>query len=96
MSGIDDDPERSNDGKEWIDGYAAAMDMKASSGGGPAFPSAPYASQFGMTLRDYFAGQAIIALVNIAPDPDERTKQIGMAAWAYQIADSLLKAREAK
>lgn len=67
--------------------------------GGPAFPgttSAPNASGVmypahhqGMTLRDWFAGQAMSGLGgdNGSPDVD--------AEWAYRVADAMLAAREA-
>lgn len=44
----------------------------------------------GMSLRDYFAGQALAALA----DCDEMTAA-GIAQEAYSIADAMLKAREA-
>jgi len=58
--------------------------------GGPAFPTpAGIQHNDGMTLRDYFAAEAI--------------KQVGWfnnfnksAATAYAIADAMIKAREAK
>jgi hypothetical protein len=64
--------------------------------GGSAFPSPPsqhsngfYSTGEGMTLRDYFAAKAI--------------NEVGWynninqsAIMAYEIADSMLKAREAK
>jgi hypothetical protein len=64
--------------------------------GGSAFPSPPsqhsngfYSTGEGMTLRDYFAAKAI--------------NEVGWynninqsAIMAYEIADALLKAREAK
>jgi hypothetical protein len=62
--------------------------------GGPAFPSAVLFDQAivdskGMTLRDYFAAKAI--------------NEVGWynninqsAIMAYEIADAMLKAREAK
>ena len=41
----------------------------------------------GMTLRDYFAGQAISGLAHT--DSPDKTAQ-----WAYNLADSMLKERE--
>jgi hypothetical protein len=49
------------------------------------------AAQEGMTLRDYFAGQALVGLVanpGPAPGPPER-----FAAVAYEYADAMLAAR---
>lgn len=62
--------------------------------GGPAFPPSiayqdkgEYRPYHGMTLRDYFAGQAL-AIVS-APCSDA-----SLAAWCYQIADAMLAERE--
>lgn len=67
--------------------------------GGPAFPelgnvgyNSDWQSESGMTLRDYFAAKAMQARLSnpqwIASD--ERTAQD-----AYQVADAMLRAREA-
>lgn len=45
----------------------------------------------GMTLRDYFAGQALIALPNIGCGADLDIEDMALAA--YQIADAMLAAR---
>jgi hypothetical protein len=70
--------------------------------GGPAFPSkkriqrAGYATQEfepvdGMTLRDYFAAKA---MQGILADPS--TPEImDIAGAAYEMADAMLKARQA-
>ena len=61
--------------------------------GGPAFPApagrlTPITDQ-GMTLRDYFAAKAMQGLMDAAmPMPE-------IAQAAYQMADDMLKAREA-
>ena len=64
--------------------------------GGPAFPipqSVPH-EQEGMTLRDYFAAKAMQATIDQKDVHDGR--EWDNAAWiAYQIADAMLKAREA-
>jgi hypothetical protein len=71
--------------------------------GGPAFPSkkrtqrAGYATQEfepvdGMTLRDYFAGQAIIAYHADGTFSDSED----VANWCYRIADAMLEARKTK
>ncbi len=58
--------------------------------GGPAFPrpNTDYCvGQVGMTLRDWFAGQALTAM-NLGIEPSEN------AEWAYKIADAMLEARK--
>jgi len=55
--------------------------------GGPAFPSE---KEWGMTLRDYFAGKAIEALI---------VRGWGLEAAsgkAYEIADEMIKAKNRK
>lgn len=50
----------------------------------------------GMTLRDWFAGMAMQALLpDVSNPPDEHWKY-GVALDAYAMADTMLKAREAK
>ena len=59
--------------------------------GGTAFPDDR--SQVGMTLRDYFAGQAlagILASANFGNTKD------WIGAKAYETADSMIAARERK
>mgnify|MGYP006935522009 CR=1 FL=1 len=48
-------------------------------------------NQPGMTLRDYFAGQALVGLLSHPNLKDD----IKFAATSYKIADAMLKAREA-
>lgn len=63
--------------------------------GGPAYPNLGYnkeANYNGMTLRDYFAGQALIALPHRGCGADVDYDDTATAA--YQIADAMLKARE--
>ena len=74
--------------------------------GGPAFPDDRW--QAGMTLRDYFAGQALAgSLASQTPEshwsfaalPEETTNdkaKNGIARLCYEIADAMLKAREVK
>lgn len=61
----------------------------------PADPDAPD-DERGLSLRDYFAGQALIAFMcnPKAPDlgPDDADK---LAADCYKLADAMLKARQA-
>lgn len=71
--------------------------MTTMNDGGPAFPgSIPSTSgewsysQMGMSLRDWFAGQAIAgAFATQSRDAD-------VAEWAYNIADAMLAAREVR
>lgn len=77
--------------------------------GGPAFPRVPYVhdgaqgpefwpSQDGMSLRDYFAAQALTAYISAgdAVGTEARQDLRKAAAWSYEQADAMLKAREAK
>jgi hypothetical protein len=65
--------------------------------GGPAFPIFTNGTivvlDYGMSLRDYFAGQAIAGTVGPAPDGWSISPQ-DQAAWAYQIADAMIAERE--
>jgi hypothetical protein len=63
--------------------------------GGPAFPFSPsddstIKPQLGMTLRDYFAGQAIIAYHSDGEFSDSED----VANWCYRLADAMLEARK--
>lgn len=83
------------------------MSSDAPKDGGPAFPQVNETS--GMSLRDWFAGQAIAGGLARATGVPEyelrgmfgdhatgiRREQI-IAADAYRIADALLASREAK
>lgn len=63
----------------------------ADNDGGPAFPridTAVSAPQSGMTLRDWFAGQALIALTQTLLD------EFMVAHDAYRLADAMLKERD--
>lgn len=67
--------------------------------GGPAFPNTvstnvfgsetTYSNSGGMTLRDWFAGQALAMLSDPSFDP---TTEI-MAKYAYKVADAMLAHR---
>ena len=72
--------------------------MSSKDDGGPAFPTLKRTSQDGpptpirgMSLRDWFAGQALAGMIRanhrltFAP-PDDAT-------WAYKIADAMLAER---
>ena len=62
--------------------------------GGPAFPclEAKNAPNEGMSLRDYFAGQALAGQAAQPTDGDVRA----IAWYCYELADAMLKAREAQ
>ena len=67
--------------------------------GGPAFPVEYYDAQLdkrrvmqGMTLRDYFAAKAMEGDLIAGVHPDDFNR---CAYRAYQMADAMLKAREA-
>jgi hypothetical protein len=77
----------------------------AKNDGGPAFPRTGYYPEtdpeYGMSLRDYFAGQALVALSGITL-PEEMRKKLdaspggaprAVAKTCYQIADEMLAAR---
>jgi hypothetical protein len=60
--------------------------------GGPAFPFKGYAGEtYGMTLRDWFAGQALAGLLAHTGE-SERNRAVA----AYRYADAMIKAREVK
>lgn len=63
----------------------------SSNDGGAAFP-VMYVSE-GMTLRDYFAGQA---LAGALADPNFNMPPAQLAELAYMEADAMLAARERK
>lgn len=69
---------------------------------GPAFPaymkeSAAFGQDFcqeGMTLRDWFAGQALVGMLASAPVADRsKPKHRGWAENAYLFADAMLAER---
>ena len=67
--------------------------------GGPAFPTSNGGSpDDGMTLRDYFAGKAMQALItgpDVMDDHYEEETNEYVAKRSYFIADAMLKARQA-
>ena len=72
--------------------------MSARDDGGPAFPLpvtseiSAAASYRGMSLRDYFAGQAIVSCL---PGEQVRLGDIrAYARWAYRMADAMLAERD--
>ena len=63
--------------------------------GGPAFPTTKPLEHWGdpnqgMTLRDYFAAQAIIAYHADGEFSDSED----VASWCYRLADAMLEARK--
>ena len=69
--------------------------------GGPAFPlhyevtkkSEMVVSYDGMTLRDYFAGQALSGYCSLIDWVKDGNTEY-FAEWAYKAADAMIKARE--
>lgn len=65
--------------------------------GGPAFPSefAASADRSGMSLRDWFAGQALTGILasphHLAPENEGQSTHLAMRL--YQMADALLAER---
>jgi hypothetical protein len=70
--------------------------------GGPAYPQSETlyddgaelvrTSHGGMSLRDYFAGQALAGLM---ADPETTESKDNVALWCYRYADAMIAAREA-
>ena len=60
--------------------------------GGEAFPWNGHGVG-GMTLRDWFAGQALMGVLSNSK-LDERVGENRVARSAYEIADAMLKARK--
>ena len=67
----------------------------------PAFPVFPetsggHAAAFqGMTLRDYFAAKAMQGICNSRSHSELKGHAIASAKVAYELADAMMKAREA-
>lgn len=71
--------------------------------GGPAFPSpqcGDWSPEYGMSLRDWFAGQALAGMLSMPSDPESGNFHnncgvpfIGTARYAYRMADAMLAAR---
>jgi hypothetical protein len=61
--------------------------------GGPAFPAKTSDVNFkGMSLRDWFAGQALVGF--LSTEANEATEPESIAKWAYENADAMLAARK--
>ena len=67
--------------------------MTTINNGGPAFPRHAYDGHDGMTLRDWFAGQALAGLLR---DGIDVFGVYATANDAYKMADAMLAAREVK
>ena len=67
----------------------------------PAFPVFPetsggHSAAFqGMTLRDYFAAKAMQGICNSRSHSELKGHAIASAKVAYEMADAMMKAREA-
>ena len=61
--------------------------------GGPAFPPSNPGYAHGMTLRDHFAAKAMQGAIASSSDKLDFGPDLG-AAWAYQVADAMLAARD--
>ena len=64
--------------------------------GGPAFPQQTdiTLSYKGMTLRDYFAAKAMQGAIAGCATKGEVIMYSDLSGLAYEVADSMLKARE--
>ena len=60
-----------------------------------AFPNPHRTDMTGMTLRDYFAARALQGFCNSRSHVDLKGHAIASAKVAYELADAMLKAREA-
>lgn len=71
--------------------------MSKTDHGGPAFPRAGHsteASKDGMSLRDWFAGQALDRMISLTQDRDGGWDEHAVAVGAYRLADAMLEARK--
>lgn len=65
--------------------------------GGPAFPRSRAEwedSQVGMTLRDWFAGQALAGIIGTLVNVSTSSDLAVVAECCYEYADAMLAARE--
>ena len=71
-------------------------DMKNDKTGGAAFPHvSTHLDRTGMTLRDYFAGQALMGImVNPAIDESEEWDIPTVCSAAYRISDYMIAERK--
>lgn len=61
--------------------------------GGPAFPLKRDDICNGMSLRDWFAGQALSGLLSQANGTAMTSEKRLGAAWAYKMADAMIAER---
>lgn len=76
--------------------------MSAQNDGGPAFPQHVWTTnpevlermknQGGMTLRDWFAGQALVGLIACEDSKPQTVQEY--AEFSFMIADTMLKRRQ--
>ena len=69
--------------------------------GGPAFPQEATSAQgkhywFGMSLRDWFAGQALVGICAHPNNTSAKLSREDVALSSYAMADAMLAAREVK
>jgi hypothetical protein len=74
--------------------------MKTTNDGGPAFPTVARDGNWqphhdGLSLRDYFAGQALAGFRPNYTTSKVVLTEISVACYAYKFADAMLAAREA-
>lgn len=72
--------------------------MSTTNDGGPAFPSAPHNVAHGLSMRDYFAAKAMHQFLHgavLPPEFDASEQLLMLAARAYEMADAMIKARDA-
>jgi hypothetical protein len=67
--------------------------MSKKQDGGPAFPAEHGLSKSGMSLRDWFAGQALVGLAREISDDITVHRRNGIASDAYELADAMLAER---
>lgn len=65
--------------------------------GGYAFPCGPddkagWSAEYGMSMRDWFAGQALVGI--ISAEGGERTGSPIAAYRAFELADAMIAARK--
>jgi len=72
------------------DGGAAFPGQACGSDGLPMFEA-----EYGMTLRDWFAGQALVGLLAQSNGSATQSDLVTGARWSYAMADAMLQAREA-
>ena len=61
----------------------------------PAFPIPFETHHDGMTLRDYFAAKAMQGAISGCSSKGEVIMYSDLAGLSYEVADAMLKAREA-